>query len=437
MLSPTPLAIALMLAGVPVFVALALAAPALWVLSGAYVMVLIGALTLDALSGARLSALRVRFLPPASLAVGRETPLSAEIGFAKGPLPARLDAELDTADRLTQPARLIVKGFRDRTRTLSFPTTAQRRGEARITTLWLRWTGPLGLIAKSHARRLDRTVPVTPDMALVSQEAVRFHDRHADIGQKVELERGAGSEFDALREFTTGMDRRAIDWKQTARHRTLLAKEFRTERNHTLVMAFDTSRLMCEPLNGLSRLDRAIHAGLLLSHVSLRAGDRVALYGFDARPRLPARMVSGTRAFPQLQALAARLDYSQTEANYTLGLAELSASLNRRALVVIFTDFVDTVSAEILVDNLARLSRRHHVLFATFRDPLTTALTDAMPEDLSDVGRAVIAASLETERARVLARLTRLGIDILDADADSFSSRLVNQYLDIKRRDSL
>src|SRR6185312_3335757 len=117
-------------------------------------------------------------------------------------------------------------------------------------------------------------------------EAIRLFARDAMFGLKAQLETGDGSEFHALRELVTGMDRRTIDWKQSARHMKLLAKEFRTERNHPVIFAIDTGRLMCEPLQGAPRLDRAINASLLMAFVSLKLGDRVGLFGFDIRPTL-------------------------------------------------------------------------------------------------------------------------------------------------------
>ncbi len=82
-----------------------------------------------------------------------------------------------------------------------------------------------------------------------------------------------------------GLDSRFIDWKHSARHRKLLCKEFRTERNHQIVMAFDTGYLMLEPVDGITRLDHAINAGLMLAWVSLQGGDLVGTYGFDAAVR--------------------------------------------------------------------------------------------------------------------------------------------------------
>ncbi|MEM9225471.1 MAG: DUF58 domain-containing protein, partial [Pseudomonadota bacterium] len=258
-----------------------------------------------------------------------------------------------------------------------------------------------------------------------------------DFGIKMQTDRGDGSEFDALREFVTGMDRRAIDWKHSARHRSLLAKEFRTERNHHIVFAFDTGRLMCEPIGGVAKIDRAINAALLLAYVSLRAGDRTALFGFDAKPTVTSNVLMGTGAFPHLQRLAARLDYSTDEANYTLALSSLSARLQRRSLIILFTDFVDTISAELMLENVRRLARRHLILFACFEDEQLGEMIDAPPVSANDVSRAVIADSLLSERELVLRKLEHLGVHVIETRPERFSADLVSRYLDIKRRDLL
>src|SRR5262249_29258585 len=154
-------------------------------------------------------------------------------------------------------------------------------------------------------------------------------------GLKVERYLGDGSEFDALREHVPGMDRRAIDWKASARHRALLGREFRAERNHQLVLAIDTGHLMAEPLGGMPKLDHAVNAALLLAYFGLRTGDRVGLFGFDSEVRAFAAPAAGVRAFPRLQRASAALEYGTAETNFTLGLAELSSRLSRRSLVVL------------------------------------------------------------------------------------------------------
>jgi uncharacterized protein (DUF58 family) len=194
---------------------------------------------------------------------------------------------------------------------------------------------------------------------------------------------------------------------------------------------------MAEPLGGVPRLDHAVSAALLLAHVSLRLGDRVGLYGFDRAARAWAEPQGGLGAFARLKALSAQLETSPDETNFTLGLTELSARLRRRSLVVVFTDFVDTVTAELMVENLSRLARRQLVLFVALRDPALEEAALARPRRASDVYRAVVASDFVRERERVVARLRRMGVLCVDAPPSAVSSRLVNRYLDVKRREAV
>jgi uncharacterized protein (DUF58 family) len=172
----------------------------------------------------------------------------------------------------------------------------------------------------------------------------------------------------------------------------------------------------------------------LLAFVSLRMGDRVGLFAFDAKPRLASGLASGPAAFPLLQKLATSIDYSTEETNFTLGLTALAGRLDRRAIVVVFTDFADATSAELMIENVARLMRTHLVLFVVFRDEELETLTTKAPVEPDDVSRAVIAERLLRQREAVTNRLRRLGAQIVDAPADVLSTALLNSYLDVKRR---
>ena len=296
---------------------------------------------------------------PSTLYIGSSDEAVFEIKAEDG-LPPQFEAKLETS-------ALIQSEPVDSRIGAAFMLTPERRGQGEIQALWMRWQGPLGLIWRQVRKELNLPTIVTPDVRTVSKEAVRMFSRDAMFGQKLQMDRGEGSEFDALREFTTGMDKRTIDWKQSGRHRQLIAKEFRNERNHPIYFVFDTGRLMSQPLAGVARIDRAVNAALLMSYVSLKLGDRVGLFGFDERPRLATGSVAGANSFPLLKRQAARLDYSSFETNYTLGLTRLSANLDRRSLLVIFTDFADSTSAELMLENLGRLMKRHLVMFVAFR----------------------------------------------------------------------
>lgn len=426
-----------MLLGLPLLVGIALLRPELWTLSAAWIGLIGGLIFLDAMIGPALRRFETEIDAPTILYAGGSDPLPVTFRFTSGALPNRLEVQLETNEILEDLPSRGLRGWDRNERRYEFTLTPLRRGTARLVRLWCRWQGPLGLVQKRLIRELGTDIVVTPNIRWVKDEAVRLFSRDAEFGIKTQIERGDGSEFDALREFTTGMDRRAIDWKHSARHSSLLAKEFRTERNHNIVFAFDTGRLMSEPLGGVPKIDRAINAGLLLSYVSLRNGDRTMYFGFDARPGLSSGFLSGSRSFPKMQSLAAGLDYSTEESNFTLALSTLASQLERRSLVIIFSDFVDTISAELMLESVRRLTERHLVLFATFEDEALSSMADAPPETTEDVTRSVIAGTLLAERDVVLRRLQRMGVQIIETRPEHFGGALISRYLQIKKRDML
>ena len=437
MIAPTLRAIWLMLLGLPALLLIAVMMPSLWVLSGGWLALIFGGMLIDLTLAPRRGAIGVEIDAPPVLYMNSEDPVTLTITAGAGPLPSRMNALLETNEYIEQPNATILKGWAGRRHTFTRTLKPVRRGNGRLIQLWLDWTGPLGLVRVKRVEPLNIDVAVTPNTRWVQEEAVRLYTRDADFGIKMQLDRGDGSEFDALREFSTGMDRRAIDWKASARHRQLLAKEFRTERNHNIVFAFDTGRLMCEPLGGVPKIDRAINSALLLAYVSLRSGDKTALFGFDAKPTVTSNVLSGVGAFPHMQQLATRLDYSAEDANYTLALTSLSARLERRSLIILFTDFVDTISAELMLENIKRLMDRHLIIFACFEDEQLSEMIEAEPRTADLVSRAVVADGLLKDREVVLRKLEHLGVQVIETRPERFSADLVSRYLDIKRREML
>ena len=435
MIYPTRRAIVIALAGAPVVLAVGVIGPGFWLAGVVWAAVSLLLLLVDAVLGADRRRVEAEVRAPHGLAVGAMAEVAARIVFPSGPAPAAVEARLQAGERIVvSPARALA-AVQDRAAVVGFRLEPVRRGMGELQRLWVRWTGPLGLVWKQTSVALDIARPILLDIASVKQEAIRLFARDAPFGAKSQLETGEGSEYHALRDFQAGMDLRTVDWRRSARHGALLAKEFRTERNHHVVFAVDCGRLMSQPLAVLPRVDRALNAALLLAFVALKMGDRAGLYSFDEKPRLSTGVVSGAAAFPLLQRQAAAVDYSTAETNFTLGLTQLSAELQRRSLVVVFTDFADSTSAELMVENVARLLRTHLVLFMAFRDEELESLVRAEPDGPDDVSRAVIAATLLREREVVIGRLRRMGVQVVDAPADRMGPELLNAYLELKRRE--
>jgi uncharacterized protein (DUF58 family) len=433
-ISPTPRAVAAAAALFPIALLPALLHPrlfGLWLVAAALVLAALG---LDAILAVPPDRIAVTLEAPKTLAVGEP---GAAVVVLRSPRAIRaLELQVDCHADFVPPPSSAVRLQAGEAARVAVPLLARRRGRLTLDEAWLRWSGPLGFARRQKRVGLLAPVAVVPSLAPVRAAALRFFgSREIAAGVQVERFVGDGSEFDALVEYVPGLDPRAISWRASARHRKLICQEFRAERNHQVVLALDTGHLMAEPLGALPRLDHAVTSALLLSWVSLKLGDRVGLYGFDRAARVWAEPQGGMGSFPRLKALSAGLEYSTAETNFTLGLTELSARLRRRSLVVVFTEFVDTVTAELMIENLSRLARRQLVLFVALRDPALDAVASARPRRLEDVYRGVVASDFVRERERVLARLRRVGVQCVDAAPSELSTRLLNRYLDIKRRE--
>ena len=437
MIYPTRRTVLLAAAVAPAALVIGLFVPAYWTSGLALLALLIALCAVDALAGPGVRHLQVACAGPGAVGVSTNFAVVAHLRFRSSP-PAAAEVAIGVAGPVSAPF-----GWRARAEmakdggAAAVMLKAERRGTARLEQVWIRWTGPMGLVWKQRQLGLDQAVLITPDIRQVREKSAQLVNRDAMHGQIAQLQVGEGAEFEALADYRQGMDRRSIDWKTSARHTHLIAKEYRTERNNNIVMALDAGRAMCEPLGGVPRIDRAVSAALLTAFVALKDGDRVGLFAFDSRPRASSHPIAGPRAFAMLQRVAASIDYSSHETNYTLGMATLASGLSRRSLVVVFTEFADTISAELMLNAIGTLLKRHLVLFVVLRDEELEAFTAAEPAEPEDVSRAVMAASLLRERRLVLTRLRHLGVHVIEASADAAGPALVSAYLDLKRRSLL
>jgi uncharacterized protein (DUF58 family) len=348
------------------------------------------------------------------------------------PAPPGLSLAFDWPDGVGGPkAAGVDAGVRE----ITLDIFGRTRGEWPSPSAIASWPSRLGLWIFTPRLDLGAPVAVVPDIRPASSGEIDLKVHAALDGQKDNHSEGEGSEFHQLRDLGPGESLRRVDWKRSARQRRLLVKETRAERNHNVVTAIDAGYLMREEINGLAKIDHAVNAVLAVSWAAAVGGDKVGFYGYDSRPRLWLPPEPGRAIFPKLRRTLAGLGYEDRESNPTLGLATLGDRLRRRSLVVVFSDFVDTTTSELMLEQLVHLSRRHLIIFVALRDPGVQAAALAPASDLSAAAAALAARDWALERRIVLDRMHQLGVMVLDAAPGELSARLVSTYLDLKARE--
>ena len=214
-------------------------------------------------------------LPP-EVFVGEAVPLTLTVT----PAPPGMTARFDWPEGLSGPAETRFAGG-----TATVPVRAVRRGVWVLDKLWLQWPSRLGLFEFTPRLPVTAEVRVVPNIRPVQSGQITTTVMSTLYGVKENRAIGEGSEFHQLRDFVRGMDVKTIDWKRSARRRSLLARELQAERNHHVILALDTGYLMREDIGGIAKIDHAITAALATAWAAAVGGDLVGYFAYDVRPR--------------------------------------------------------------------------------------------------------------------------------------------------------
>lgn len=397
--------------------------------------VLVSAFVLDWVVSIKTRSFNVTFEPPKEIFAGEAEKLSLLLeGKAASKEQLHIEGKLSLDEGIKAPEMFSFVSSRHGL-LAEIPIKGSLRGVWKIRSLWLRWSSRFGLIEFVPRHAIEASVAVVPNIRPIRSGEIDLKLRSSLFGAKETIWRGEGSEFHQMTEYVAGMDPRSIDWKHSARHQKMLAKEMRAERNHQIIMAVDNGQLMREEIKGLPKIDHMINSALALTWAGLQSGDLVGFFGFDARPQLYAPPSPGQKTFARLRSQMADMAYRSVATNHTLALSHLHQRLQKRSLIVVFSDFADPLSAELLLDHMTILQRRHVVVFVSLRDPVLETIVDGKTSSMESVAQSVSAGHMLQERRSVLDQMAAMGIYVIESYPGELTPRVLSTYLDIKARE--
>jgi uncharacterized protein (DUF58 family) len=406
-----------------------------WVVFWFVEIVVVAAFLADAFAGRSPRTIGVSRDVPGALRVGDDSVLAWTIdNHNRGPVRVTITDALWpslAASRRRVDLRLPAGGRMRATATLR-PT---RRGRFPLDDVSVRVRSPLGLAVRHGTRVVEGVIRVYP--AFPSRDAVQLRlqqVRTADSTMQLLRSRGGNTEFHQLREYTPDDEFRRIDWAATARARRPIVRDYRVERDQTVMVLLDNGRVMAGSVGGVPRVEHAMDAVLGLTAVATQFGDRVGLMSFDSQVRslvVPsASHVQRSRVAESMYLLEPQL----TESAYAAAFAYATAHIRRRALYVVLTDLAEAVVVDQLVPPLRTLIRTHLVLVAAVSDPVVTGWSrDLVGEDRVEAAyRAAAAVSALESRRRAAALLRSAGAIVVDSVPGTLATDVVDAYLDLK-----
>jgi uncharacterized protein (DUF58 family) len=306
--------------------------------------------------------------------------------------------------------------------------TPRLRGDRVAGPVTVRLIGPLGMAGRQFAADAPARVRGLPAFTHERLLTALTTVLREEGGRTTATVRGAGTEFDSVREYTPGDDVRAIDWRATARAADVMVRTWRPERHRHVELVLDTGRASAGRVGVQTRLDIAIDAALLVGGLAAATGDTVGLLAYDDAVRASLGPASGRRVQPALMHATAGLTARLVDTDPAELARQTLRRLPRRGLVVWFTDLdmprVDTVRAV-----LATLARRHQVVVVSVVDPELDAAGRGEDAYLAAAAEAGLAERL---LAADLAR--RAGVRVVAAPPHRLGAEIAVTYLRLSGR---
>ena len=298
--------------------------------------------------------------------------------------------------------------------------------------------GPLQLVKRHYVFPARHTVKVYPSYIQMRRyQLLAVSNRLQEAGVKRIRKLGHSMEFEQIKEYVLGDDFRTINWKATARKDALMVNNYTDERSQQIYCIINKGRVMKMPFAGMTLLDYAINASLVLSNVALVKQDKAGLITFAEN--LDA-FVTADKKTTQMNLLLETLYKQQTqflESDFEKLFSVIRNRISNRSLLILFTNFESVESLQREMPALKRIARYHLLLVVFFENTELKALTEKKAHKLEDIYIKTIAEKFAYEKRLMVKELHKNGILSILTAPEQLTVNTVNKYLELKTRMSI
>ncbi len=320
-------------------------------------------------------------------------------------------------------------------RKLQYALRPVKRGEYHFGALNLFAHGRIGLVIRRFMFDAEKTVKVYPSYIQMRKYGfAAIHQKLQHVGLKKQRRLGHTMEFEQIKEYVAGDDRRSMNWKATGRRNQLMVNQYRDERAQQVINVIDKGRLMKMPFDGLSLLDYAINASLVLSYIALHRQDRAGLVTFTHRM---SSYVPPERRRNQMQLILEALYHQKTrytDANFERLSIFLARQVRQRSLLLLYTNFESLSGLERQLASIKALARKHVVIVLFFQNSGLSEILGTKPGSLRKIYHQTIAEKLIHEKQVMVRKLQQVGAHAVLTSPKDLSVNTINKYLELKGR---
>ncbi|HTQ65718.1 MAG TPA: DUF58 domain-containing protein [Puia sp.] len=322
---------------------------------------------------------------------------------------------------------------------LDYQVRPTERGEYVFHDINIFIKSPLGLLIRRKIEKAEKMVKVLPSFfALRQYELLAYSNQLAEAGNRKIRKIGHSLEFEQIKEYVSGDDIRSINWKATGRRGgQLMVNSFIDEKSQQVYCLLDKGRVMKMPFEGLSLLDYAINATLILSRVALVKQDKAGLVSFSDQigDFLPAdhKAIQMSNILETLYNQKTKFQETDFEKLYAL----IRTRITQRSLLVLFTNFESLSALRRQMPYIRSIARNHLLLVVFFENTALGELTRTNVNDIGDLYIKTIAEKFVYEKRLIVKELQQHGIATILTAPQNLTVNIVNKYLEIKARQAI
>lgn len=327
------------------------------------------------------------------------------------------------------PLRLEAGG----TQRLHYTLRPVERGAYEFGALHLLVSSPLRLVRRRYTLDAGTSVPVYPGFIQMQKyQLMAAAGRLNEVGIRTTRRLGHSSEFEQIKSYVRGDDYRTINWKASARRGELMANQYTDEKAQNVYCLIDKSRYMRSAFNGLTLLDYAINASLVLANIAVQKQDKAGLITFAERigTHVPpsARPVQISRIMETLYNQQTRF----LESDYERLYVEIKRSINHRSLLILFTNFESISGMQRQLPYLKQIALNHLLVVVFFENTELNRLTEQTPRTVEEVYIKTTGQYFAYEKRQIVKELEQQGIHALLTAPEHLTVNALNTYLQLK-----
>lgn len=245
---------------------------------------------------------------------------------------------------------------------------------------------------------------------------------------------GHNQEFELIKEYVSGDDFRTVNWKATARKNRLMVNQYQDERSQQVYSLIDKGRVMQMPFEGMSLLDYAINASLVISNIAIKKSDKAGLVTFQDKI---STLLPASKRNNQMRSIQETLYNQKTaflETDFSSLYVGLRRAISQRSLLLLFTNFESLFALQRQLPYLINLAKQHLLVVIFFENTELKHLIEDEAEGLKEIYHKAIAERLAYEKKLIVKELQKHGIQSILTPPQKLSINTINKYLELKAR---